>query len=96
MSSQQISKPMDAQEHETWSADRGILDLYTRRMAAVAEAEQLERVRTIDQHVITKPFGRPFTAQPSYPPDPAADPASAMAALRRRLVPSPSRKLATS
>ncbi|MCO5223265.1 MAG: hypothetical protein M9947_17075 [Thermomicrobiales bacterium] len=89
-----------------WSDDQlpgGIVDLYARRMAMVRTQRTAERQRELDDIVITQPFGRAFTAQPSYPPDPAqleSEPGGPLAGIRRRLAGSSGvparRKLATS
>lgn len=81
--------------------EHGIVDLYARRMGALREAQVAEHQVELDHMVVTKPFGRPFTAQPSFPPDPAAgdaEIASGLARLRHRLAAAatPNRKLATS
>ena len=83
------------------SIERGIVDLYARRVALAAEHRTADQQDALDRLVVTKPFGRPFTAQPSFPPDPAEDAgaqASGLAGLRRRLAggTSPTRKFATS
>ena len=83
------------------ASDRGIVDLYARRIYAVGEARAVERQEALDRIVVTQPFGRAFTAQPSYPPDPSeGEPVlpGGIAGLRRRLsgASTPSRKLATS
>jgi hypothetical protein len=87
-----------------WSNDtleRGIVDLYARRMSAIGELKATERQEALDRIVTTQPFGRAFTAQPSYPPDPTEigeAKSGGIAGLRRRLAgaSTPSRKLATS
>ncbi len=100
-----------SQDHSTpfrtsraWSndtLDRGIVDLYARRIGAIGEQQAADRQEALDRIVVTQPFGRAFTAQPSYPPD-LADTEEAqsggIAGLRRRLAgaSTPSRKLATS
>lgn len=81
--------------------ERGIVDLYAWRLAAVREHQAAARQEALDRTVVTKPFGRAFTAQPSYPPDPSETEMSlpgGIAGLRRRLTGSsaPARKLATS
>ncbi len=78
--------------------DRGIVDLYTRRMAMVADRRAVQRQEELDQIVVTEPFGRAFTAQPSYPPDPS-EALGGLASMRKRLTgasANPRRKLATS
>ena len=79
----------------------GLIDLYAQRMQAVSANASAERQAQLDRIVVTQPFGRAFTAQPSYPPDPSQHDATqrgGLAGLRRRLSGSatPSRKLATS
>lgn len=80
--------------------EHGVVDLYALRMRAVSTQAATERQDALDRIVVTQPFGRAFTAQPSYPPDPSEDVSvpSGLAGLRRRLsdVAIPSRKLATS
>ena len=81
--------------------DGGIVDLYARRMSAVCTQQTAERQGALDRIVVTQPFGRAFTAQPSYPPDPSETEKAlpgGLAGLRRKLAGStvPSRKLATS
>ncbi len=80
--------------------EHGVVDLYALRMRAVSTQVAAERQDALDRMVVTQPFGRAFTAQPSYPPDPSEDASipGGLAGLRRRLsgVASPSRKLATS
>jgi hypothetical protein len=78
-----------------------MVDLYARRMGAVSAQHAAERNDALDRIVVTKPFGRAFTAQPSYPPDPTETETAhrgGLAGLRRRLAgaTTPSRKLATS
>jgi hypothetical protein len=86
---------------ERWSndgLDRGIVDLYARRMAGMSERREEARQDELDRMVVTQPFGRPFTAQPSFPPDPP-ETHGAFGGLRKRLggaAPGPRRKLATS
>ena len=66
----------------------------------VLDASILERLggkEALERIVVTQPFGRPFTAQPSFPPDPPVR-ESGFAGLRRKLAGSataPRRKLAT-
>ena len=84
-----------------WSNDaleRGMVDLYARRMGTVSVQQAAERKDTLDKIVVTQPFGRAFTAQPSYPPDPDTALPGGLAGLRRKLAgaTTPSRKLATS
>lgn len=87
-----------------WSNDafeRGITDLYARRIGAISELQAAEQQEALDRMVTTQPFGRAFTAQPSYPPDPKETEEShpgGIAGLRRRIAgaSTPSRKLATS
>lgn len=81
--------------------ERGIVDLYARRMSAVGMMEAMRRDDEMARSIVTQPFGRAFTAQPSFPPDPNLNAESApggLAGLRRRLTGStpPTRKLATS
>lgn len=81
--------------------DHGIVDLYARRKGAVSAQRAQDRQVAAERIVVTQPFGRAFTAQPSYPPDPAEREAplpGGLAGLRRKLAGSttPSRKLATS
>src|SRR5215204_842312 len=88
----------------SWSNDgleAGIVDLYARRQSAVRAHSAVEQKEAIERIVVTQPFGRAFTAQPSYPPDPVnADevPVGGIAGIRRKLagVTIPARKLATS
>ncbi len=84
-----------------WSSDvleRGIVDLYARRISTVSVQHAEARQDALDRIVVTKPFGRPFTAQPSYPPDPVDELPGGLAGLRRKLASAatPARKLATS
>lgn len=89
------------QDPKTWSNDaleRGIVDLYARRMGTVRVTQADARQDALDRIVTTQPFGRAFTAQPSFPPDPQ-DEQGSLTGLRRKLagaVPGPRRKLATS
>lgn len=89
-----------SQAPERWSndgLDRGVVDLYARRMAVVAAVREEARQEALERIVVTQPFGRPFTAQPSFPPDPPVR-ESGFAGLRRKLAgsaPAPRRKLAT-
>jgi hypothetical protein len=81
--------------------EHGIVDLYARRMRAVGDVTAAQRQEALDRMVVTQPFGRAFTAQPSYPPDLSeSDPAlpGGLAGLRRKLAgaATPVRKLATS
>ncbi|TXG83608.1 MAG: hypothetical protein E6R14_05800 [Thermomicrobiales bacterium] len=81
--------------------ERGIVDLYARRVSMMAESSMTAEQDALDRVVVTRPFGRPFAAQPSFPPDlDEADVvhAGALAGLRRRLSSgnTPTRKLATS
>lgn len=95
---------IQAKTARSWSNDaleRGIVDLYAGRMGAISELQAAERQDALDRLVVTQPFGRAFTAQPSYPPDPTETEASqpgGIAGLRRRIAgaSTPSRKLATS
>jgi hypothetical protein len=67
-------------------------------MAMVADQRAVERQEELDQIVVTEPFGRAFTAQPSYPPDPS-ETLGGLAGMRKRLASAttnPKRKLATS
>jgi hypothetical protein len=78
--------------------DRGIVDLYARRLAGMSARREEARLDELERTVVTQPFGRPFTAQPSFPPDPP-ETLSGLAGLRKRLAgaaPVPRRKLATS
>lgn len=78
--------------------DRGIVDLYARRMAGMSVRREEARLDEFERKVVTQPFGRPFTAQPSFPPDPP-ETQGTLAGLRKRLAgaaPGPRRKLATS
>jgi hypothetical protein len=89
---------------DRWSNEgfeHGIVDLYARRKTALETVKATERQDALDRIVVTQPFGRAFTAQPSYPPDPSADEATVaggLAGLRRKLAgaTAPARKLATS
>lgn len=57
----------------TWSNasfEHGIVDLYARRMELAAELREHARQDAIDGIVITQPFGRLFTPQPTPPPEP--------------------------
>jgi hypothetical protein len=48
-----------------WSSDgleRGIVDLYARRVTAVTTRREAARQEALDRMVVTQPFGRPFTA----------------------------------
>ncbi|HET9659947.1 MAG TPA: hypothetical protein VFP05_06420 [Thermomicrobiales bacterium] len=89
------------QAPERWNndgLDRGVVDLYARRMAVVAVLREEIRQEELERIVVTQPFGRPFTAQPSFPPDPP-ETQSGFAGLRKKLsgaAPGPRRKLATS
>ncbi len=89
------------QEPDHWSndgLDRGIVDLYARRMAVVSARREETRQEELERVVVTQPFGRPFTAQPSFPPDPP-EAQGALAGLRKKLAgaaPGPRRKLAAS
>jgi hypothetical protein len=77
--------------------DRGVIDLYARRMAVVAEMRAEARKEELERIVVTQPFGRPFTAQPSSSPAPPGS-QGGFAGLRRKLAgsaPAPRRKLAT-
>ena len=81
--------------------EHGIVDLYARRIGAVSEVRAAARQDALDRIIVTQPFGRAFTAQPSYPPDLSASDSAlpgGLAGLRRRLTSAslPSRKLATS
>jgi hypothetical protein len=94
---------LEANVIDNWSSDgleRGIVDLYARRAAAVAAQRDEARQEALDRMVVTQPFGRPFTAQPSFPPDPEAVEPGGLAAIRRRLAgaagTAPRGKLATS
>ena len=93
--------PTQQQDPKTWSndaLDRGIVDLYARRMSAVHVTQADARQDALDRIVITQPFGRAFTAQPSFPPDPT-EVQGTLAGLRKKLAdaaPGPRRKLATS
>jgi hypothetical protein len=86
---------------ERWSndgLDRGIVDLYARRMSGMSERRAEARQDELDRMVVTQPFGRAFTAQPSFPPDPP-ETQGALGGLRKKLgsaAPGPRRKLATS
>jgi hypothetical protein len=86
---------------EIWTnegLDRGIVDLYARRLAGISERREVARLDELERNVVTQPFGRPFTAQPSFPPDPP-ETLSGLAGLRKKLAgaaPGPRRKLATS
>ena len=86
---------------ENWTndgLDRGIVDLSARRMAGMSERREEARQEELERMVVTKPFGRPFTAQPSFPPDPP-ETQGALAGLRKKIAgvaPGPRRKLATS
>lgn len=92
--------PTQQQASERWTndgLDRGVVDLYARRMAVVAAGREEARQEALERIVVTRPFGRPFTAQPSFPPDPP-ETQSGFAGLRRKLAgsaPAPRRKLAT-
>jgi hypothetical protein len=94
-------QPTSTETIDSWSNDelnRGIIDLYARRRAAVVERETEAQQDALDRIVVTQPFGRAFTAQPSFPPDPSED-ARGLAGLRKKLAeaaPGPRRKLATS
>jgi hypothetical protein len=93
--------PTQKQDVKTWSneaLERGIVDLYARRMGSVRVTQADARQEALDRIVITQPFGRAFTAQPSFPPDPPEAQGS-LAGLRKKLAgaaPGPRRKLATS
>lgn len=84
-----------------WSNEQlggGIVDLYANRMAAVATSAETTRQETLDRIVVTQPFGRAFTAQPSFPPD-LPEASRGLAGLRKKLAvatPERPRKLATS
>jgi hypothetical protein len=85
----------------SWPTDaleRGIVDLYAQRMGTVSKQRAEARQDELDRIVVTQPFGRPFTAQPSYPPDPVDELPGGFAGLRRKLTAAttPARKLATS
>lgn len=91
------------QQTDSWSndgLDRGIVDLYARRIAMVAAHNEQTRQDALDRIVVTRPFGRAFTAQPSFPPDPPELESRGLAGLRRKLAGSssstPRGKLATS
>lgn len=77
-----------------------MIDLYAQRMAAVARKREAARVAELERIVVTQPFGRPFTSQPSFPPDPPESESTGLARLRQRLAgasASPARgKMATS
>jgi len=78
--------------------ERGIVDLYARRLAGMSARREAARLDELERTVVTQPFGRPFTAQPSFPPDPP-ETLSGLAGLRKKLAaatPGPRRKLATS
>lgn len=87
-----------------WSSadlEHGVIDLYARRVQLVKDHEAAIQQRELERRVVTKPFGRPFTAQPSYPPDELEqerEKIGGLAGLRRRLTSAaaPARKLATS
>jgi hypothetical protein len=87
---------------DRWSSDgleRGIVDLYARRMAAMSARREDARQEALDRIVVTQPFGRPFTAQPSFPPDPDELERGGLAVIRRKLAgaaTAPRGKLATS
>lgn len=93
--------PTHAPLLEYWTnegLDRGIVDLYARRMAGLAQHREEARQEEIERAVVTQPFGRPFTAQPSAPSEQPDSPGS-FAGLRKKLsesAPGPRRKLATS
>lgn len=86
---------------EPWSNDsfeHGIIDLYARRMEVVAYQRETARQESLDRLIITQPFGRPFTAQPSPPAEPEPAPRG-LAELRKRFAGAhrgPRRRLATS
>lgn len=96
--------PISTKTTRSWSNDaleRGIVDLYARRIDDINGIQAAEQQDALDRTVITQPFGRAFTAQPSYPPDPRETDESqpgGIAGLRRRIAgaSTPSRKLATS
>lgn len=95
--------PLPSNHPDAWSSEaleRGIVDLYARRAAALAAQHNDARREALERIVVTQPFGRPFTAQPSFPPDPDELEQGGLAAIRRRLVgaagAAPRGKLATS
>ncbi len=96
-----ISDETHANSPSLWSNEQlsgGIVDLYANRMAAVATKVETVRQEALDRVVVTQPFGRAFTAQPSFPPDPS-EAASGLTGIRRKLAgttPERARKLATS
>ena len=93
-------------ELPSWSNDsfeRGMVDLYTGRMAAVAARYAADRQLALDRQVNTQPFGRPFTAQSGHNIDDAEQPEQlpgGLVGLRRRVAglanPAARRKLAPS
>ena len=93
--------PTPSPESDNWTnegLDRGIVDLYARRLAGISTRREEARLDELERNVVTQPFGRPFTAQPSFPPDPP-ETLSGLAGLRKKLAgatPGPRRKLATS
>jgi hypothetical protein len=98
-----VSQEYATQNRSTpqWSSDaleRGIVDLYAHRIRAVSAQHAETRQDALDRIVVTQPFGRPFTAQPSFPPDPIEQLPGGLAGLRRKLAAAatPARKLATS
>jgi hypothetical protein len=101
VSQEAVTQNRTANSQSKSTPEHGIVDLYARRMGAVGEVQAAERQEALERIVVTQPFGRAFTAQPSYPPDLSeSDPAlpGGLAGLRRRLAAAatPSRKLATS
>ena len=95
--------PLSPDHSENWSSEgleRGIVDLYARRLTALATRTAEARQDALDRMVVTQPFGRPFTAQPSFPPDPKEAEQGGLAAIRRKLAgaagATPRGKLATS
>jgi hypothetical protein len=101
VSQEAVTQNPKANSPSNSAPERGIVDLYARRMRAVGDVTAAQRQEALDRMVVTQPFGRAFTAQPSYPPDlSGSDPAlpGGLAGLRRKLAgaATPVRKLATS